>query len=430
MSNFLSIATVTATLVQLLQAGVQSDVSDASITVTAARPDTSGTDTIPTGVNLFLYQVTPNAAMRNADLPTRSSSGQVINRPRAALDLHYLLSFHGDETRLEPQRMLGSTIRILNTQPQLTRGQIITTIADPTLTFLVASDLADEIEMVRFTPATLTLDELSKIWSIFYQMPYALSIVYVASVVYIESMVSTRSAPPVQRYNTYTIPSLGPHIDRLLSQAAPNQPIVADQFVLPGYRLIVQGQRLRGDITRVSIGGVVVTPAPDAISGEQITVALPPALRPGLQGVQVLQPFDIGTPPAEHQGLESNVVPFVLHPTITASATVTASRTVDGVTLHTGKVQVTFTPKIGLRQRVVLELNQFNTPSGTIARAYTFSTRLPHPAPADSVDIENLDIAFTDVADGTYLARVQVDGAESPLTRDANGKYDGPQVDI
>src|SRR5215216_5475616 len=104
MSNFLSIATVTATLSQLIQAAIGTDVPGA--TVSTIRPDGNGGNNIPDiGVNLYLYQVTPNIAWRNADLPTRNSDGQAVQRPRAAIDLHYLLTFFGNEVQLEPQRL-------------------------------------------------------------------------------------------------------------------------------------------------------------------------------------------------------------------------------------------------------------------------------------------------------------------------------------
>src|SRR5262249_49957897 len=99
MSNFLAVATVTATLGQVLQAAISSDVPGA--TVTTIRPEGPGAR--PAEVNVYLYQVTPNAAYRNADLPTRGSNGQVVQRPQAALTLHYLISFYGDDSKLEPQ---------------------------------------------------------------------------------------------------------------------------------------------------------------------------------------------------------------------------------------------------------------------------------------------------------------------------------------
>jgi len=91
MSNFLAIATVTATLGQVLQPAVGAGVPGA--TVTTLRPDGAGAGPRPTGVNIYLYQVTPNAAYRNADLPTRTSEGDLMQRPQAALDLHYPVSY-------------------------------------------------------------------------------------------------------------------------------------------------------------------------------------------------------------------------------------------------------------------------------------------------------------------------------------------------
>ena len=101
MSNFLAIATVTAALRRTLETAVDADVPGASVTTN--RPQDPSTGTNGPGVNIYLYQVTPNTAWRNADLPTRRTNGDLIQRPKVALDLHYLFSFYGDETALEPQ---------------------------------------------------------------------------------------------------------------------------------------------------------------------------------------------------------------------------------------------------------------------------------------------------------------------------------------
>src|SRR5262249_14162180 len=105
MSNHLAIATVTATLRDLLFAAVSVDVPGAA--VTRVRPDGAVSGVPTTGVNISLYQVTPSAAARNEDLPTRSQSGELVRRPRVGLDLHYLLTFYGTEAQLVPQRLLG-----------------------------------------------------------------------------------------------------------------------------------------------------------------------------------------------------------------------------------------------------------------------------------------------------------------------------------
>src|SRR5947209_8150780 len=128
MSNFLAIATVTATLSQLIQDTVEVDVPGAG--VSTIRPDLAGNNNNLANVNIFLYQVTTNSAFRNMDLPTRSSDGSLVQRPKVALDLHYLFSFYGDEGSFVPQLLLGSVVRTLHTVPQLSRTKITHTITN------------------------------------------------------------------------------------------------------------------------------------------------------------------------------------------------------------------------------------------------------------------------------------------------------------
>src|SRR5215831_18818441 len=276
MSNYLAIATVTATLSQLIQSAIGPDVPGA--TVSTVRPDGNGTNMPEIGVNLYLYQITPNVAWRNADLPTRNSDGQLVQRPRAAFDLHYLLTFYGDEARLEPQRLVGSVVRTLHAQPLLTRQMIRSTITTASFDYLANSDLADEIEMVKFTPLSLSLDDLSKLWSVFFQTPYTLSLAYEGMVVFIEAARLTRQALPVRERNVYVRAFRQPVIERVASQAGEGQPIVA------GSTLVISGKRLRGDVTRVRVGGIEVTPAPQTISDTEIAVPVPASLRAGVQG--------------------------------------------------------------------------------------------------------------------------------------------------
>jgi hypothetical protein len=177
MSNYLAIATVTATLRQTLGSAVATAVPGA--TVTTMRPDAPHDGTTPARVNLYLYQVTADPAYRSDDLPTRGADGHLMQRPRVALDLHYLFTFYGDEAHLEPQRMLGNVLRVLHTQPVLTPEAIQKTITAPTFApFLAKSDLGAAIEHVRFTRTELGLEEFSKLWSVFLQTPYSLSVAY------------------------------------------------------------------------------------------------------------------------------------------------------------------------------------------------------------------------------------------------------------
>jgi hypothetical protein len=85
---------------------------------------------------------------------------------------------------------------------------------------------------------------------------------------------------------------------------------------------------------------------------------------------------------------------------------------------------------LGLEQRLVVLLNEYNPPSTRAARAYRFETKLPSPPPDP---IGSLPAPFTSVAAGDYLLRVQVDGAESLLDPGPDPtapKYSGPLVTI
>ena len=182
MSNAYAIATVTTALAQIVRTAAQSIVSGSD--VLTERPD--GAAVVQPRVRLFLYQVAPNAGMRNNDLPARSANGTLQKRPTVALDLHYLLAFYGNETDLEPQRMLGAVVRDLHAKPVLLRQMIDAAIASKS-PILDGSNLADSVEQIKITPAPMTLEEMSKLWSIFFQTPYSLSVAYLATVVLIES---------------------------------------------------------------------------------------------------------------------------------------------------------------------------------------------------------------------------------------------------
>jgi hypothetical protein len=193
MSNALAIATVTTALAQIVRGAAQSVVNGAD--VVTGHPDPAATPAHR--IHLFLYQVSPNGAMRNSDLPTRSSDGKLVMRPTVALDLHYLLAFYGSETDLETQRMLGAVVRDLHARPVLTRAMIQSAVSSQP--FLNGSNLADAVELVKFTPLAVSLEEMSKLWSVFFQTPYALSIAYQGTVVLIESEVPAQPALPVMK---------------------------------------------------------------------------------------------------------------------------------------------------------------------------------------------------------------------------------------
>jgi len=415
MSNHLAIATVTAALRNNLQAILDAEIPALSARVATARPNAPASELPAPGININLFQVTPNAALRNADTPTRRGDGSLVNRPAAALDLHYLLSFYGDDAQLEPQVLLGCAVRALHAAPVLSREAIQATIGLPMFSFVAGSDLGDAIDLVRFTPTALSLEEMSKLWSVFFQSPYVLSVAYQAGVVLIDRDVPVSVALPVRLpANVYTAPTRAPIITQVASQSAALQPIVAGQPILPGSILILTGRELAGASTVVRIDGIE-TPA--TVTDEQIAIPLPAGLRAGAHGVQVVQQLAIGTPPVAHTVVTSNLAAFALQPTTTAAATAT-------------QVTLRVVPDVGKRQRVRLVLNQLAAPPGTVARAYAFDAPARDAAGAPEVT-DTIDVPIHGVVAGSYLVRVQVDGADSPLGVDpGTGAYNAPAVVI
>ena len=147
MSNALAVATVTASLAHQLSRVIK----DGSTSVPGARvtflpPSNEGLQSGDPLVNLFLFKVVPNAYHSHADLPAREAGG----RSWGAIDLDYMISFFGDDARLEPQRLLGLVVAGIHAEPILSRAVIQDTIA--TTAWLAASDLALQTEAVKLTP--------------------------------------------------------------------------------------------------------------------------------------------------------------------------------------------------------------------------------------------------------------------------------------
>ena len=414
MSNSLAIASVTETLRQILLATIEHSSPDnlggLEVEVKTVRPTAAGTGMPLKGVNVYLYQITPNAALRNADLPTRSSGGQTMARPQVAVDLHYMLSFFGDDTFYEPQRLFGIVARVLHARPVLSRDEIQAVMTNAGASngfgFFKSSDLADYVERIRFSPVPLSLDDLSKIWSTFYyQMPYTLSAAYQASPILLDADDVPQPALPVRSRGIYVSTFAQPVIDQVAPAAASDQPIVA------GTVLAVSGKNLRSDNTQVLIDGV--TFAPSDVRDDQVTLTLPNLLA-GVHGLQVAQPRYMGSPPTPHPGVESIVAAFVLHPVITTVADSNVASTTSGTTtLYSATVTVTLDLAVGGSQRVVLLLNQ--VPPASPPAAYAFS------APLRSTSSTSVDVPIAGVVAGTYLVRVQVDGAESVVLAGGSG---------
>lgn len=428
MSNHLALATVTATLQRLLQVAVQQDVEGAR--VTTLMPSQIGEGSLETGVNLYLYHVNHNPALQNNDAAPLRARNKISSKRQTALELNYLLSFYGNNTELEPQRLLGSVVQTFSDRTTLTSDMIRDAAADSTFSFLTHSDLAEQIQQLQVLPVDLDLEEISKIWSAFFQTPYLLSMGYKVRVVMIDGMEPAARALPVRdRSFGRIVPFAGqPVINEIVSFAGQLAPILADST------LRIRGQQLSHSATTIRIGDVEVTPATVSESEITLTLSAVPdqALHPGIQTLQVLHSQTV--PLMSNSGqllaptrriVESNGTPFVLRPTI-AQLTLTDLVGSDDDP-RSAMLQITLDLSVEPRQRVSVGLNEWTIRSPAV---YFFD------CPLRSEITANLTIPVQNIHAGEYLVRIVVDGAESLLTSDENPNsetfqwYIAPKIEV
>lgn len=412
MTTALGLGAVTAVLRDLLINGVIDHdlvASVGDVTVSALPPDRI-TDVGPEStsqVNLFLYAVTPNLGWRNSAQPARTNGGNRRTSDPLALDLHYLVTAYGARD-FHAEILLGHAMQLLHENPVLTRDSIRQALAPPTpvaaggglppaLRAMATAELADQVEQIRITPEPLSLDEISKLWSGM-QTHFRLSATYLATVVLIERRRSFQTGPPVMERNVVVRAGRRPVVHRIEPQLAP-----------AGATLTVHGAHLRTDQVRVRFASGSQAVPLSAVQEDRLTVTAPAALLAGVNTLQVEHPVDFGTPAEPHQGMVSNLMAFIVTPTLTSATPVNA-------TVGTA-FNVTVSPPVGRNQRVAVLLGDR-------------TVSLPPRPPTDPLTSATLAItlpAGTPV--GTFLFRVQVDGAETPLVQDpGTGQFIGPLI--
>lgn len=427
MGNYLAIATVTTALQQLLQEEVGQDVP--GVQVTTVRPENSGSSAGGASINVYLYQVSPNAAWRNADLRTRRPKRDLIKHAQAALDLHYLLTFYGNDQTLEPQRLMGSTIRTLVDNPLLTPEMIRDSIKHSSMSGLESSTLGEQIQKVKFIPSTITTEDLSRIWSVFFQVPYALSFAYQATAILIQGGKSGQAALPVRSRSSSVF--LGrPTLERVEHLPREDQQAMRNTITLSSH-LVLHGQSLSSSdaMSQVQIGTTTLSPQL-VDEGEiqldlmKISAAEKLLLRAGIQGIQVLQVSSYAQKSTSPTGTnKSNTLPFVLCPQILNQdeLEVTNLEMDEEEESYGGQVRLQVDVQVEPKQRAFLLLNNLLP-----GKSDTYIFRAIRRQGVSSYLAFNL----RNVKTGHYLVRVQIDDAESPLGVDSQGQYASPLLVI
>jgi Pvc16 N-terminal domain len=405
MSSALALAAVTTALQTGLQVLYNSSALG-TVTVAAIAPDLVestygiGAGTTPV-VNLFLHQVTPNAAWRNIDLPSLAADGATrLKNPPLALDLHYLLTAYASENA-QAEALLGYAVLMLHDNPILPRVVITSLLATLSNTTynnaLKDAGVSSQIEMIKIAPATLGREEMAWLWT-------ALKADYRPTFPFQASVVLMRNDNPA----AYSLPVLARNI---VVQAGGVAQLLA---VRPPYD---QSPTIAGDtveITGISLNGasaIVLTnpvtnvsyqfaPAINGLTNSLLSFEVPDVPRQMPCGVcEVSLQF---TDSSGNVTQQTNSVVVGIGINI-ASAPAPSAETSGGGTLIT----LTCDPQVQTQQQVSLSLVSGTGGASQGASAQNFS------GPTASLSFQFPSV----LAAGAYAAHLVVDGVVAPAAQ-------------
>jgi Pvc16 N-terminal domain len=380
-------------------------------------------------VNLFLHRVSRNPGWANLGPPPRDSQGNEVAAPPLGVDLHYIVSAYGQDP-LTAEILLGHAVAALYEQPVLPRAAVRRALApnppDPALPAAVsASKLADQVEQLRITPYNPGGEEVARVWASF-NTPYRPSAFFDVSVVLVDPLRGANAPFPVRSITSGAISTEQPEVDDVRADGPAGTPVTA------GALLVITGRNLAGPHVRVRVGGASAVPS--SIGARELRVALSAFDHPvpaGLSGLIVTHDLDLGDPPTPHPAAASNAVPLVYRPTVTmapADVTVGNVQTVDGVQLATGSMVAHVAPRVGRAQQAVLLLSEVGAPAARAPRGATLRAPAGNGVAQGDDDTDAIAFAFRDLPKGSYVLRLQVDGVDSPVGVDGNGRYATPSV--
>lgn len=426
MSDYRVIAAATVTLQNLLLDAIREAVPGASV-ATGAPPAKSEHELSEGLINVFLYKTEPNPTWRNEELPYRRADGTLSRRPQLALNLYYLISFYGDDSKQIPNLLLGATLAALHAEPhpparhvpQVSPGHDGGAAGGPDL---AGSGLLSQHHSLAFSLLSTEEDEVIQTWTRLLQTSYVLSVAYLGRVVLLEPDLVPEPALPARRMALRLRGAEQPLLEALRPPSL---------TWAPGAELVLRGKNLDSEHVVVSIGELEAGPI--ARSAGELRILLPAEVQAGTHLVRVVHGrrhaggeirWDVASNP-----LAAVVRPLVLdagwrpapQPAAEGAAAARDARIL---------LQVRLAPPLTAATDVDLLLNPSPTPaeaprrSGYLLRGTSDPTRPEH-----------LEVAAT-VAPGRYLVRVRIRGVDSPLTVDEDPasptfeRYVGPMIEV
>jgi hypothetical protein len=396
-STYKAIAGVSQSLANLL-----GDRMVEPATITLAPPDVQVDQVSGPRLNIYLYHLSENAFLKNQEIPGNGYRG-AYGHPPLALNLHYIFTAFGNtetgaDADMQAQHVLGDAMRVVHDfaiisadlMQQKSPGK---TILDTTL--------LDEFEQIKITLQPKSLEEISKIWTALPRVNFRRSVTYEASVVQIESQQARTIALPVRERRVYALTMRSPRIDEVYRQP----PLLNTRIAAAeeGDTLRLVGANLQAPNTSVMMDAVAA--AITAQQSDHIDVVVPTGqLTIGIHTLQVVQEVMLKGPHDEavpHPGFSSNAVGFQLLPRITGAAGPGGPAV----------ISVPVLPAVQAAQERTLLLGDLAVPGVPVQ---------PGSAPVTNVLFQMPQPPNPPIANGTYVMRVRIDGAESRLQVDLN----------
>jgi hypothetical protein len=300
------------------------DQMETEVPVILAPPDVPVSGGTGARVNLFLYRVTEDAQLKNQEILGAGNPAD-YGQPPLSLDLHYLITAYGstDEDDVDAQRILGDAMRVLHDHGMITE-KLLRKKGDKADQPVLDPSLRDQFEKIKVYLDPISLEDLTKIWTALTK-PYRLSAAYSVGLVQIRGK-SLSAIPKL----VGELPSRGPKV-HVLSFHMPQiaelrlhrlEDLEDVERRVPygriGDTLIILGQNLGENDTRIVLGGVDATAGVVKRLHDRIEVVIPQddLLQPGPQTAMVTLDMMMGDPPEKHMGFPSNQAVFMLVPKI------------------------------------------------------------------------------------------------------------------
>ena len=149
-------------------------------------------------LTLFLYKVLENPDFKNASSPAvaTTADGKLIEtRAPLTVDLYYLLTAHsGTSNLLQAHTALSRAMRVFYDNGVL-QGSLLRS-DDPSKGLTADATL-------RLTLNPISMEDMTRIWSVFPDTPYEISVTYLVTPVAIESTGHEESAPVVDQFHEH-----------------------------------------------------------------------------------------------------------------------------------------------------------------------------------------------------------------------------------